>query len=53
MQLGYSDEKVRRLTKEALNQGFNHFKVSFNCRSHRNRVYGPKADNLSLRLERT
>ncbi|KAI9638569.1 putative mandelate racemase/muconate lactonizing enzyme [Dioszegia hungarica] len=25
--LGYSDEKVRRLTKEALNQGFNHFKL--------------------------
>lgn len=26
--LGYSDEKVRRLTKESLAQGFNHFKVS-------------------------
>ncbi|WVF72423.1 hypothetical protein IAT40_007238 [Kwoniella sp. CBS 6097] len=25
--LGYSDEKVVRLTKEALNQGFNHFKL--------------------------
>lgn len=26
--LGYSDEKVKRLTKESLAQGFNHFKVS-------------------------
>ncbi len=26
--LGYSDEKVERLTKETLQQGFNHFKVS-------------------------
>jgi L-fuconate dehydratase len=26
--LGYDDEKVRRLTKEALDAGFNHFKVS-------------------------
>ncbi|OWZ61029.1 hypothetical protein AYX15_06747, partial [Cryptococcus neoformans] len=25
--LGYSDEKVRRLTKESLAQGFNHFKL--------------------------
>lgn len=25
--LGYSDEKVERLTKEALQQGFNHFKL--------------------------
>ncbi|KAK8869975.1 hypothetical protein IAR55_000545 [Kwoniella newhampshirensis] len=25
--LGYSDEKVKRLTKDALNQGFNHFKL--------------------------
>lgn len=25
--LGYSDDKVRQLTKEALNQGFNHFKL--------------------------
>ncbi|WRT66923.1 uncharacterized protein IL334_003888 [Kwoniella shivajii] len=25
--LGYSDEKVVRLTKDALNQGFNHFKL--------------------------
>jgi L-fuconate dehydratase len=25
--LGYSDEKVERLTKEALEQGFNHFKL--------------------------
>ena len=26
--VGYTDEKVRRLTLESLNQGFNHFKVS-------------------------
>lgn len=26
--LGYSDEKIARLTKESLQQGFNHFKVS-------------------------
>jgi L-fuconate dehydratase len=26
--LGYSDEKVRKLTLDSLQQGFNHFKVS-------------------------
>jgi L-fuconate dehydratase len=26
--LGYDDEKVRRLTKDALDAGFNHFKAS-------------------------
>jgi L-fuconate dehydratase len=26
--LSYDDDKVRRLTKEALDAGFNHFKVS-------------------------
>jgi L-fuconate dehydratase len=26
--LGYDDEKVKRLTKEALQAGFNHFKAS-------------------------
>lgn len=26
--LGYSDEKIARLTKSSLDQGFNHFKVS-------------------------
>jgi L-fuconate dehydratase len=25
--LGYDDDKIRRLTLEALHQGFNHFKV--------------------------
>lgn len=27
--LGYTDEKVRRLTLSSLEQGFNHFKVSY------------------------
>ena len=27
--LGYSDEKIKRLSKEAVAQGFNHFKVRY------------------------
>lgn len=41
--LGYSDEKVRRLTKESLAQGFNHFKVSIFCLSH-----GPRSPFFNL-----
>lgn len=32
--LGYDDEKVARLTKEAVSAGFNHFKVSLLQISH-------------------
>ena len=32
--LGYDDEKVARLTKEAVSAGFNHFKVSTFIVSH-------------------
>lgn len=40
---GYSDDKVARLTKEALQQGFNHFKVpislpSFSTYPHECRI---------------
>lgn len=41
--LGYSDEKVRRLTKESLAQGFNHFKVSIFYLSH-----GPRSPFFNL-----
>lgn len=29
--LGYSDEKVKTLIQSGLDQGFNHFKVSYSC----------------------
>lgn len=32
--LGYDDEKVKRLTKEALDAGFNHFKVSSSTKTN-------------------